>query len=660
MGPDFLKKLYYEMLRIRRTEERISELYKNGHIKAPVHLSIGQEAVAVGVMAALNKEDKIVSAHRCHGHYLAKGGNLSKMMAELLGRLDGCCRGKGGTMHLFDDEAGHVVSAPLVGASISFAVGLALSFKIKRENKIAVAFFGDGAVEEGIFWESLNFASVHKLPVIFVCENNLYATHSPILKRQPFNKICSRVSPHDVKTFYVEDGNDVQKVFRAGCRAVEFAHIGQPSFLEIATYRWKEHWGVGEDWDLGYRTKEEGDHWIANCPLKKIENTGAVAKTDIEEMEGYIEGELVQAVDFAFESSVPSLGDDLLNDVCGSPNLPINNDDAKIFMRNLSYKEAAAEALLQAMENDENVILFGEGVDNITGVYGHVLPAYKKFGPLRVIDTPLSENALTGIAVGAALNGTRPVLIHQRNDFMLLAMDQMFNQAAKLRYVSGGKHKVPITILSFVARKPGEGAQHSQSLQSVFAHFPGVKVGMPASPGDVKGMLLTAIHDDDPVIILEHRSLFETSGPVSRIAYCTPYSARVVMPGHHITVVCVSAAVQRVKGAAKVIYDSEFRHKIYPEIIDLRWIRPYDIGLILESVKKTGRLLVVDTGWKHFSLSSEIIASVCENILPCLKKPPMRIAMTEGPCPASSFIERYYHPSVDEIIKDIIFLCCES
>ena len=654
-----LKKLYYEMLRIRRVEEKIAELYKSGHIVAPVHLSIGQEAVAAGIMSALKKSDKIVSTHRCHGHYLAKGGNLAKMMAELLGKSSGCCHGKGGTMHLCDDEAGHVVSAPLVGASIAFAVGIGLAFKIKKVKRVAVAFFGDGAVEEGIFWESLNFASVHHLPVLFVCENNLYATHSPLLKRQPPSPIYSRISSHNIHAFHVSDGNDVEAVSRAAYQAVGLAHRGQPCFIEAATYRWKEHWGVGEDWGLGYRTQEEGKRWMANCPLKKLENILRAEgfQMEIEKMEASIKLEIDDAVEFALNSPGP-LSDELLTDVYGDVG-PSPAEEVELPERDLNYKEAAGEALLQAMEKDDLVILLGEGVDNITGVYGHVLPAYKKFGPVRVIDTPLSENGLTGIAIGAALEGIRPVLIHQRNDFMLLTMDQIFNQAAKLRYTSGGKHKVPITVLSFVARKPGEGAQHSQSLQSIFAHFPGVKVGMPASPRDVKTMILTAINDDDPVIILEHRSLFDLHGDVPISSHCASYTARLVMSGKDLTILSISAATNTVMEAIAAINNrhSALNDKVYPEVIDLRWIRPYDIDLIEKSVKKTGRLLIVDTGWKHFSVSSEIIAAVCERAFAYLKKPPKRIAVAEAPCPASYFLEQYYHPNVDEIVTNIFDLC---
>ncbi len=299
---NLLKKMYFEILRVRRVEERIAELFRAGHIIAPVHLSIGQEVSAVGVANALRPQDKVVSTHRCHGHYLAKGGDLKKMLAELCGRRTGCASGFGGTMHLIDDEAGFVVSAPIVGASISFAVGIALASKIKSEDKVAVAFFGDGAVEEGIFWESVNFASVHRLPVLFVCEHNLYATHSPILKRQPEERITDRVLPHRVRVERV-DGNDVLAVREAALQAVFVAANKCPVFLEIRTYRFKEHWGVNEDWNLGYRSREEGEAWMAKDPVKVY---GRLFESENEEMEARIKKEIDEAVEFALLSPIPA------------------------------------------------------------------------------------------------------------------------------------------------------------------------------------------------------------------------------------------------------------------------------------------------------------------------------------------------------------------
>ena len=317
--------------------------------------------------------------------------------------------------------------------------------------------------------------------------------------------------------------------------------------------------------------------------------------------------------------------------------------------RFLAYKDAAAEALLMAMEKDEKVFLIGEGADNIDGIGGHILPAIKKFGPSRIIDTPISENGITGFAIGAALDGMRPVLLHHRNDFMLLAMDQMMNQAAALRYASGGRHRIPLTILSLVARCPAEGVQHSHSLQSVFAHFPGIKVGMPACAVDAKGMLLSAIFSDDPTIILEHRhpTLYDKKEYVPEMYYETPFYPNIVTLGQDITIVTVSI---NLLNALEAQWELNIEG-IFPEIIDLRWLRPLDIDPIVQSVKKTGRLLVVDTGWKMYSISSEIIAQVCEKAYSYLKCSPRRITLPDAPCPASQFLEKYYHPSTKDIVK---------
>lgn len=298
--------LYYQMLRIRRAEEKISELFLAGEIQAPVHLSVGQEAVAVGVMFVLEKTDKIFSTHRCHAHYLAKGGDMGRMLAELCGKSTGCCSGYGGTMHLSDHKIG-ILSSPIVGSSISLAVGVALSSKLKKEEKIAVAFFGDGAVEEGIFWESINFASVHKLPVLFVCENNLYATHAHILKRQPSTDIAPRVAPHGIETFMM-DGNDVMSVRNIAKIAVAKTREGNPCFIEAKTYRLKEHWGVSEDWHLGYRMREEGDSWAKRCPIQRaramLAEEGVMEET-FEDIKKQITQEIDEATVFARESAPP-------------------------------------------------------------------------------------------------------------------------------------------------------------------------------------------------------------------------------------------------------------------------------------------------------------------------------------------------------------------
>lgn len=315
--------------------------------------------------------------------------------------------------------------------------------------------------------------------------------------------------------------------------------------------------------------------------------------------------------------------------------------------RKSDYLEAVGEAILQVMEKDKRVFLIGEGVDNIRGVYGTVLPAFRKFGTKRNITTPISENGMTGIAIGAALDGLRPVMFHSRNDFMVLAMDQLINHAAKLRYMSGERQRVPLTVVSFVARKVGEGAQHSQSLQSIFAHIPGLKVVMPTTPYDAKGLLIAAIEDDDPVIVLYHWVKLE--GPVPETYYSIPLGqAKVRTSGRDLTIVAVSAAVFDCLKAAETLQD-----KISIEVIDLLSIRPFDKELIINSVVKTGRLLVVDTGWLSFGVSAEIVASVVEATHASLKAAPRRIGMVETPAPASPYLLKGYHPEVGEIVRTI-------
>ena len=316
----------------------------------------------------------------------------------------------------------------------------------------------------------------------------------------------------------------------------------------------------------------------------------------------------------------------------------------------IRYLEAISEGLCQAMDLDKSVFVLGEGVDNVTGIYGILLPVYEKFKGERMIDTPISENGISGIATGAALRGLRPVLFFQRNDFMMLAMDQLMNHAAKIKFISNGRFFVPLTIVGLVARKPGEGPQHSQSLQAIFAHFPGIKVVMPANPIDAKGLLTSAIEDNDPVLILYHRDLFEEKDIVPDNYYKVPIGEpAIVKSGDDISIVAVSVAVK------DAIEASDFlkTQRINPKVVDLRSVKPINKKKIIDSVKKTGRLIVVDTSWKSFSLSAEILALVGEagNYLKAL---PKRIALPDISAPASRVARGFYYPSAKMISNAVV------
>lgn len=264
------KDLFSIMLKIRIAEEKIVSVYQEQNMRTPTHLSIGQEAVAAGVCQALSLDDQVFAPHRCHAHYLAKGGDLDGFFAELCGKQTGSSGGRIGSAHLTDDKAG-IFASPILGAMIPVAVGAALSFKMNKEKKVAVACFGDAAIEEGVFSESLNFAVVKKLPILFVCENNLYSTNSPLKVRQPPSAIYKRVKIPELSTCQI-DGNDVERVNAAAREAVQRCRQGKgPAFIECLTYRVREHVGPLFDYDRGYRSKKEVDGWINKCPIKRYQ-----------------------------------------------------------------------------------------------------------------------------------------------------------------------------------------------------------------------------------------------------------------------------------------------------------------------------------------------------------------------------------------------------
>ncbi len=304
-----IKKLYYEMFRIRQIEYKISNLYHAQQMRCPVHLSIGQEGVAVGVCSAIKKSDRIFSAHRSHAHYLAKGGDLKSMISELYGKVTGCAKGLGGSMHLFDLDAGLVAAVPIVGSTIPMAAGYAWSNKLKSKKIITVVFFGEGATETGVFHESLNFASLHNLPILFVCENNLYSVYTHINKRQSLDRnLKMNVESFGIK-YDESNGNDVLKVNLLTTKAVNYINKNKkPVFLKFDTYRTLEHCGPNIDDHLNYRNEMEILKWKKNCPLdfvKKIIKLNKI-KIDFDKFEKKIDKEIEDAFNYAIKSKYPS------------------------------------------------------------------------------------------------------------------------------------------------------------------------------------------------------------------------------------------------------------------------------------------------------------------------------------------------------------------
>lgn len=317
ISKDILERLYTMMLKIRKIQEKIAEIYPQvpRRIQCPVHLYIGEEAIAAGVCAVLQPDDYVFGFYRGHGHYLAKGGDLKALFAELYGKATGCSKGRGGSMHLIDAKNGFMGTSAIVGSSISMAVGAALAFKMRKENRVAVAFFGDSACEEGVWHESMNFASLKKLPVLFVCENNFYAIKSHISARQAKDNIYQRAENYGIPGIRI-DGNDVLEVFRTAKIATKRARKGKgPTLIEARTYRWRQHCeNTFFDKDiLEGRPKEEYERWVKRCPIKLYEDyllkTAILKKSDIEEISQGIDDEINDAVQFAEESPFPDAND---------------------------------------------------------------------------------------------------------------------------------------------------------------------------------------------------------------------------------------------------------------------------------------------------------------------------------------------------------------
>ena len=641
---DVLESIYTTMRRIRVFEERTKELFDEGIIKGTAHSYIGEEAIAAAVCANLHDDDYIASYHRGHGHCIAKGAKLDRMMAELMGRDTGYCRGLGGSMHIADLELGILGANGIVGGSLPLAAGAALAAKIRDTGQVTVAFFGDGAANQGVFHETLNLAAVWKLPIVFICENNQYALSTSFRRTTAVAQISVRAAAYDIPGVTI-DGNDAAEVYLVVREALERARANEgPTLVEAMTYRWGQHSMRANIRDP--RSKEEYDSWIDRDPIKYLEKVllsgNGVPRKRVKEIGAAVASEVEAAIRFGQESPEPSI--DTMQAAVTAPHMNFA-EPGPGGNRQLSYVEALNEALRQEMARDPDVIVMGEDVADTGGIFGVTKGLVEDFGPDRVRDTPISEATFVGCGVGAAIAGLRPVVEIQIFDFVTLAMDMLVNQAAKFRYMLGGKPTVPLVV-----RGPQGGgirlaAQHSQSLEAWFTHVPGLVVVAPSTPYDAKGLLVAAIRDDNPVIFLEQKLLYlEPGGPVPEALYAIPIGkADVKRQGTDVTVVATSAMVPRALAAAGQLA----RDGISLEVLDPRTLRPLDEDAILASVRKTNRLVIVHEGWKRGGFGAEVAAMVIEKAFDYLDAPIVRLGAPDAPMPYNDKLERYAIPSQD-------------
>ena len=648
--PEKLEEIYTTMRRIRSFEERTADLFQEGVVKGTAHSYVGEEAIASAVGSILRDDDYMASNHRGHGHCIAKGAKLDRMMAELMGRDTGYCHGLGGSMHIADMNLNILGANGIVGAAMPLSTGTALAAKLRGTDQVVVAFFGDGGSNQGIFHESLNLASVWNLPVLFICENNQYALSTSYKRTTSAAQISDRAIGYQVPGVTI-DGNDPIEVYNVVEEAVARARAGEgPTLIECLTYRWGQHSLRANLNDP--RPDKELKEWIARDPMKVIEkallDNKVATRERLTEIGNDVKAELEDAVAFGKDSPEPNVA--MMEAAVYSPHAtytePGPNTD-----RELSFPEALNEALAQEMASDDSVFVMGEDVGETGGIFTVTKGLIDRFGEERVRDTPISEATFVGCGVGAAIAGMRPVVEIQIFDFIALTMDMLVNQAAKFRYMLGGGPTVPLVVRGPQGGGIRMAAQHSQSLEAWFTHVPGLVVVAPSTPYDAKGLLVSAIRDDNPVIFLETKlSYVGAGGPVPEELYAIPIGkADVKRQGADVTVLATMAMVPRALTAATQLA----REGIDVEVVDPRTLRPLDEETILESVRKTNRLVIVHEAWQKGGFGAEVSALVVEKAFDYLDAPIQRVGARDVPMPYNDGLELEVIPSIERIANTI-------
>ncbi|MGA2481002.1 MAG: dehydrogenase E1 component subunit alpha/beta [Spirochaetia bacterium] len=711
-------RLFRAMMLHRNVEYMVRDLdvkrfvpYEGYEYRGTSHLSVGQEAAAVGAMSMLRCEDYITSTHRGHGHCVNKGlfalqemdeaslkrftkdaeknefpikdykdlreaaidYHVYRTMAELLGKQAGYCKGRGGGMHIADFSVGNLGANAIVGGSFAIATGAAFASDHLGEGRVVVCCIGDGAMNNGIAHEAMNFSTLgqfeHGLPVIFFVENNQYGyTGQQKIEATDIEFLSQRGLGYNAEGMHAETicGMNVLSVRDALKRAKELCLKGEgPVLIEAETYR---HWGHNfKDKGTSYRTDAEKEAWLKYDPVdwfkaQLIENkilTAESAEKEWNQAREKVEIATRRAINgkdpdpkdmfdglFACSTS-DNIGDKYktINMLKEARSIP-RDSEGKIMTRH-----AVVEALTEEMIRDRRVCVWGEDVAEQGGAYVATSGLLEIFGRKRVFNSPISESAIVGTAVGAAMAGLRPVVELMYIDFVLQAMDQLGNQAAKARYMFGGQYTIPMVVRATIGGGKGYAGQHSQSLESVPAHFPGLRVIAPSNAYDMKGLLKSAIRDDNPVFFIEHQWVYLEKSVVPLEDYTVPIGVgKVVKEGSDITVVCYSNMVPRVLAAAKKL---EAEDGIKVEVVDPRTLVPLDIDLISSSVKKTGHAMIVVQAVYTGGYASHISHEITRTSFKELKEPVRILSAYDVPPPMAYPLEVENIPSVDKIIRTI-------
>ena len=619
----------------RVIEEKMLHLLRQGRL-SKWFSGYGKEAVAVGCAWALGPNDYILPTHRNLGVWTARGVPLKRLFCQLMGKAGGFTKGRDRTFHFGLPEHRIIGMISHMGAMLPVACGLGLAAQYKGDEAVALALVGEGASREGDFHEALNLAAVWKLPVIFVAENNQWAISTPANQQLAAANVADAAAGYGMPGEIV-DGNDVLAVIRAVARAAEQARKGAgPTLIEAKTFRMRGHEEAS-----GTRYVPAGlfEEWAGKDPVERFlaaaREQGGLADSQIAAIRHELEVDVEQAAEWALtQPQVESSAEAELADVHAQARPAPGGPEGPRRERRLV--DAIHEALWQAMERDEHIVLLGQDIAEYGGVFKVTEGFVERFGRTRVKNTPVIESGVLGAALGMALEGLKPVVEIQYADFITCGFNQIVNNLATTRYRWGAQ--VNVTIRAPFGGNVGAGPFHSQSVEAWFCHVPGLKVAVPSTPEDAKGLLMAAIEDPNPVLFLEHKYLYRAvKGEVPEAPYEIELGkARLARAGTDLTVATYGIGVLwALEEAAR-----QAQRGVSVEVIDLRTLIPWDKAAVLASLGKTGRLLVLHEARMTGGFGAEIAARVAEDGFGLLDAPVVRVAGEDIPVPFSANLER--------------------
>lgn len=658
-----LTDLYRQMYTIRAYNELLREKFDEGAgVPSGIHGAKGQEAPAVGVCEHLRDDDWVFTYHRSLHTAIAKGVDMRELAAEQLGKRGGMCDGKAGEQHIFDGDA-NFVSGAIVAQQLPSATGVALAQKRRDTDNVVVGYLGDGATNQGAFYECLNLASVHDLPIVFVVEDNELGISTSRDQVTAVDDNSRRAVGQDMPGRRVEE-NDVLAVHDEAAEAIARARRGEgPTLLEVRTHRMMGHFFADPE---GYREPAAFEEMAEDDCMSNIVETlrdRGVAEAELDRIRSEVEPRVRDAVEYGLDQPAPdpalATRDVFSDDGAGPATVDADADvavDADTTPDPDRMSPAVVAGLRAEMERDEDVFVMGEDIAEFGGVFDSTEGLFETFGRERVVNTPISETGFIGAGVGAALAGLRPVVELMYVDFAGVAMDQIYNEMAKVAYMSGGSYSVPMVLMTAVGMTPYQDPTHGQTLYGTFAHFPGLKVVVPSSPYEAKGLMSSAVRDDDPVVYMFHKQLmlgmFDFDDGVRTAVpdedYQVPLGrAHLKRQGADVTIATLGLHVHRALAAARRLA----REGIDAEVVDLRSLVPLDTDLLVSSVEKTGRLLVVDEDYRSFGVSGELIARVTESRPEALDGA-ARVAVPDTPVPYSPALKEELDPDTDAIAAE--------